>query len=161
MNLFLPIHQKLIDDLNHGEVEFLIIGGYSVIFYGYKRSTGDVDIWLKPTNGNKSKLISAFRENGISEASLSNIEVLDFEKHLSFSLWEEPQSVDFLTRINLVQFDEAFSRKIIAEWEGVKFPFIHLDDLVFSKINTGRPKDVADVDELQRINKLKQNLKSK
>ena len=157
MNLFLPIHQKLISDLIDSGVQFLIIGGYSVIFYGYKRSTGDVDIWLKPSNENKSKLITVLRNNGLSEQSLGYINEFDFEKHVSFSIWNEPNSVDFLTRIDLVEFDDAYSRKVLAEWEGVKFPFIHLDDLVLSKFNTGRTKDLADIDELQRINKLKKS----
>ncbi len=58
MNLFIEKHQELIKLLISNNVEFIIIGGYSVIFHGYKRTTGDIDIWLNPTNENKKKLIS-------------------------------------------------------------------------------------------------------
>ena len=53
MNLFIDIHQQWIKSLLAAKVEFIIIGGYSVIFHGYKRTTGDIDIWLKPDNANK------------------------------------------------------------------------------------------------------------
>ena len=55
MNLFIDIHQQWIKNLIAANVDFIIIGGYSVIFHGYKRTTGDVDIWLKPENANKEK----------------------------------------------------------------------------------------------------------
>ena len=57
MNLFIDIHQQWIKNLISANVDFIIIGGYSVIFHGYKRTTGDIDIWLKPDNSNKEKLL--------------------------------------------------------------------------------------------------------
>lgn len=55
MNLFIELHQQLIKELLEAKVDFIVSGGYSVIYYGYKRTTGDVDIWLKPDNDNKRK----------------------------------------------------------------------------------------------------------
>lgn len=72
-----------------------------------------------------------------------------------FSVWEEPEKIDFITRINLVKFEEADKRKIIAEIDDLKIPFLHLDDLVHSKFNTGRTKDKADIEQLQKIQKNK------
>jgi len=57
MNLFEYTHQQLIKKLLEARVEFIIIGGYSVIFHGYQRTTGDIDIWLKPDNTNKERLL--------------------------------------------------------------------------------------------------------
>ena len=31
---------------NQNKVEFIIAGGYAVIFHGYGRTTGDLDIWV-------------------------------------------------------------------------------------------------------------------
>ena len=61
MNLFIEEHQELIKNLLQAHVDFIIIGGYSVIFYGYRRATGDIDIWLKPDNENKRKVISVLK----------------------------------------------------------------------------------------------------
>lgn len=48
MNIFLEEHRKFLFLLIKHHVEFILIGGYAVIIYGYERGTGDMDIWLKP-----------------------------------------------------------------------------------------------------------------
>lgn len=44
MNIFVEEHQELIRLLSKFEVDFLLIGGYAVIYYGYRRNTGDLDL---------------------------------------------------------------------------------------------------------------------
>lgn len=153
MNLFIDSHLKLLEALLQEQVEFLIIGGYAVIFYGYQRTTGDVDIWLKPDNENKEKVIQALKSEEISKESLEAVRKMDFTKHLMFSLGEAPEKVDFLTRINQVSFEEAIEKRVITKVNGLQIPFIHLSHLVLSKFNTGRAQDKADMEELQRINR--------
>jgi predicted nucleotidyltransferase len=159
MNLFIDKHVGLLKNLIDAKVDFIIIGGYSVIFYGYMRTTGDLDIWLKPDNSNKEKLITALAKTGLDEDFLEQVSKSDFTKHQAFSIWKEPERVDFLTIINLVSFDDAAKGKIIAETGGLKVPFIPLEQLVLSKINTGRLKDKADIEELQKIQEAKHNSK--
>lgn len=155
MNLFIEIQQDVIKKLLGARVDFIIIGGYSVIFHGYHRTTGDVDIWLRPGNDNKQKLLSALRELGCDEDEIRQVAETDFTRHAAFSMGEKPEKIDFLTRISQVEYDEADKRKIIAMIDGLPIPFLHLDDLVLSKINTGRPQDKADIDILQKIRNAK------
>lgn len=35
------------------QLRYMCIGGYAVNYYGYHRTTEDMDIWIAPTNGNK------------------------------------------------------------------------------------------------------------
>ena len=157
MNLFIEKHQDLLKELLLRNVDFIVIGGYSVIFHGYARSTGDVDLWLKPDNINKLKLLDVLKQMDFDEEDIQHIAELDFTKYIVFSMWDEPEKVDFLTRISMIEFEQADQRKIIAAIDGIKVPFLHLNDLVLSKFNTGRLKDKADVEELQRIQKEKEN----
>ncbi|MBB6270824.1 putative nucleotidyltransferase [Pedobacter cryoconitis] len=157
MNLFIEKHQILLKELLLKKVDFIVIGGYSVIFHGYARSTGDVDLWLRPDNINKLKLLDVLQQMNFDEEDILHIAELDFQKHIVFSMWDEPEKVDFLTRISMVEFEQANQRKIIADIDGIKIPFLHLNDLVLSKFNTGRLKDKADVEELQKIQKGKEN----
>lgn len=154
MNLFVDKHIELIKALLKCNVDFIIIGGYSVIFHGYKRTTGDVDIWIKPDNPTKEKLLLALKEIRIDSHSINEIGKLDFTGYVAFCIWEEPERADFITRINLVKYEDADKNKIIGDMDGVKIPFLHLNDLVLSKMNTGRGKDSADIEELQKIKKL-------
>ncbi len=159
MNLFIDRHLELLKNLINVKVDFIIIGGYSVIFYGYMRTTGDLDIWLKPDNTNKEKLITALAKTGFGKEFLQHVSSSDFTKHLAFSIWNEPERVDFLTIINLVSFEEAANGKVIAETGGLKVPFIPLEQLILSKINTGRLKDKVDIEKLQKIQEAKRNSK--
>jgi predicted nucleotidyltransferase len=151
MNLFIDSHQELLNQLLNGKVNFIVIGGYSVIYHGYKRTTGDVDIWLKPDNQNRDRLIRVLELMEFDTSSLFAIAEQDFRRHLVFSIGEAPEKVDFLTRISSVEYEAADAEKIVAEVDGLKIPFLHLNHLVLSKFNTGRAKDKADIEELQKI----------
>lgn len=153
MNIFIEKHQQLLKELLDAKVEFILIGGYAVIYYGYRRTTGDMDLWLKPTNENKSKLLPVLRNQGFQEEGIKYIESFDFTKHKAFHFWEEPQRVDCITRISGIEYDEANKQKEIVNIEDLKVPFINYKHLILSKIATGRPKDAADIEELQRVNK--------
>jgi predicted nucleotidyltransferase len=151
MNLFIDSHQELLRRLLDGNVKFIIIGGYSVIFHGYKRTTGDVDIWIQPDNGNRDQLLKVLARMDFDTKDLLAISQQDFTRHLVFSIGEAPEKVDFLTQISSVQYHEADSEKVIADVDGLKIPFLHLNHLVLSKFNTGRAKDRADIEELQKL----------
>jgi len=155
MNIFIEKHQEFIKLLTSAKVDFILIGGYAVIYYGYKRTTGDMDVWLKPDNANKNKLIPVLRELGFNNKGISHIEALDFTKHTAFHFWKEPERIDCLTHISGVSFEEADMQKVITDVEGISVPFIHYNHLILSKITTDRLKDKADIEELQKIQKLK------
>ncbi|MBL7829639.1 MAG: hypothetical protein JNK41_01325, partial [Saprospiraceae bacterium] len=49
--------------------------------------------------------------------------------------------------------------KVLAQLDGLEIPYIHFNDLVLMKMNTGRLKDKSDVEELQKIRNLGKHLK--
>ncbi|CAD5256044.1 MULTISPECIES: nucleotidyltransferase [unclassified Imperialibacter] len=157
MNLFVESHQKLLIQLTKAEVDFIIIGGYSVIFHGYARTTGDIDIWLKPDNANKARLLQALRSCGIEEDSLEELNEIDFAQTVFFKIGEVPERIDFLTKINLVDYETANKEKVLANLGKITIPFLHLNHLILSKLNTGRPQDQADIEMLQKIQKNKKS----
>ena len=161
MNIFLEEHAEILSLLLGHQVEFMLIGGYAVIVYGYRRTTGDMDIWLNPTNENKYKFHLALQVAGFEKEGLDQLLALDFTKHLVFSIGEEPRKIDFITRINAVEYADADKHKNVIEIENLKVPVIHLNDLVLSKLNTDRQQDKADVEELQKIQNNKTNFHQK
>jgi predicted nucleotidyltransferase len=150
VNIFLEEHQIILSHLITNHVDFLLIGGYAVIFHGYARSTGDMDIWVRPTNENKQSLGNALEDYGYDFQDLKGLYEMDFTKHMAFSIGEEPEKMEFINYINLVSFEEADQNKILYDFEGLNIPFINLRELILSKMNTGRKKDEADVEELQK-----------
>ena len=48
--------------LNSQQVEYLLIGGYAVGYYGYPRATADIDIWIATNPPNARKVADVIRE---------------------------------------------------------------------------------------------------
>jgi predicted nucleotidyltransferase len=156
MNIFFDEHLEIIKILVNTNVDFMLIGGYAVIYHGYRRTTGDMDLWLAPDNENKERFVSALLMAGFGEEDVANIRERDFTKHLVFTIDIEPEKIDFLTLISGVNYVTAKNNAVTGDIDGLKFPVINLNELILSKITSNRPKDKADIDELQKINKKRQ-----
>ena len=57
--------------LTRNKVEYLIVGGYAVGYYGYPRPTGDMDIWVAHSRENAERLVTALNEFGFASPELS------------------------------------------------------------------------------------------
>ena len=64
-NIFNDDFRDFIATLNDAGVEYLLVGGYAVIIHGYRRTTGDQDIWINPTPQNYKQLVMACNEFGL------------------------------------------------------------------------------------------------
>lgn len=160
MNLFDTYTKTVLLKLNEFGVKYIVIGGYAVNYYGFRRTTGDIDLWIKPENGNnKEKLLAALGELGIPVTSIERLKKMDFTKPQMFVDGKEPFKIDFLTNISRVKFDEAWEQKNVTTMDGVKINFLHLNHLIVSKIATGRPQDKIDIEELQKIQAIKNKKK--
>lgn len=154
MYIFHTAHQEILSALLLEKVEFLLIGGYAVNYHGYIRATGDMDVWLKPDNETKARVIKALGHTGVDSGDLKQLdETFDFTQVVVFHLGDDPERIDFLTKVPGVVFEEAYSRKEVLRVKEIEVPVLHLDDLILSKLIAGRPQDKADVDMLQKINR--------
>lgn len=151
MNILQENHQQILAALNKHKVVYMLVGGYAVIYYGYGRTTGDLDLWIEPSNTNKLLLLNALEDLEFEEVDIDILSQQDFTKAQVFSIGEEPFRTDFLTKVNLVSFDEAIKKSIRGTINEITVPVIHLDHLLLSKFNTGRIKDQADIEALQKI----------
>lgn len=61
-NIFNSDFRDFISALNNNTVDYILVGGYSVILHGYLRTTGDLDIWVNKKKKNYAKLVKAFEE---------------------------------------------------------------------------------------------------
>lgn len=155
MNLFLKEHQNILFLLLKHRVEFIIIGGYAVIYHGYERTTSDLDLWLKPDNQNRNKFINALAEHGVVNDHLEMIKTMDFTKPQVLHIGEKPNKIDFLTHIQGLKFVETEKKKELLVLDNRQIPVLHYDHLIITKMVTGRPQDKADIDKLKKIQQYK------
>jgi len=157
MDFLYKTHKELLILLVEHKVDFMLIGGYSVIYYGYNRGTGDLDLWLMPNNQNKIKLLKALRIFGIKPLDLNKLEKIDFTDTNMFFIGEVPEKIDFLTNVQNVVWDEAIKNVRYLPFKNIRVSVVGYNDLILMKIASDRLKDKADVEELQKIRKFRKS----
>jgi predicted nucleotidyltransferase len=135
--------------LNSKRVEYLLIGGYAVNYYGYARTTADMDIWVAISPRNAAKLVKVLREFGFDLPELRAELFLSEEKIIR--LGEPPLRIELLTSISGVSFDECFAQRKKAFLDGLRVPIISLKDLKRNKTASGRLKDLDDIEHLKDL----------
>jgi predicted nucleotidyltransferase len=136
--------RELLQLFNSNHVEYLLIGGYAVNYYGYARSTGDMDIWVRRSPENAVNISRALQAFGFSDAYP---ELFTLPDQL-IRIGVPPLRVEILTSISGVQFDECYENRERVEIDGTELPLIQLEDLKRNKRATGRLKDLADLEQL-------------
>jgi hypothetical protein len=132
--------------LNARGVEFLVIGGHAVAFYGYPRATADLDVWIAVTPTNALRVVEALTDFGFRVPEL-NAEMF-LRKDRIIRMGVAPNRIEIQTGIDGVVFFDCYPRRVTAELDGLPVGFISLDDLKTNKAASGRHKDLADLDHL-------------
>src|SRR5437870_12185357 len=68
-----PDFKEFLRLLNSSEVEYLVIGGYAVNYYGYARATADLDIWISTAPENAERAASVVGEVGFAQAEAAAV----------------------------------------------------------------------------------------
>ena len=59
-----------------------------------------------------------------------------------------PRRIDLLTQPSGVDFEDCYPSRLEVIIDGTSVPFIGLEDLKINKKASGRPRDLADIDDL-------------
>ena len=147
--------QRFIELANKHEVRLLMVGGGAVNFHGYQRHSADVDFWVDIEAHNLEKLKSAIHELGYAFDDFPD-EVKRAEQNISIKI-SPIQEIELITRFNPGKtFNEAYENAEISmlyDLEIAKYRVLNFEDLINSKIRSGRPKDQLDILELKRLRK--------
>jgi predicted nucleotidyltransferase len=148
LNIFNDDFREFIQALGSYNVDYLLIGGYSVILYGYHRTTGDMDIWVRKTALNYDKLTQAMNSFGLPASMIGSQRFLNAAEYDVFTFGRPPVAIDIVTEINGVDFEVAFNNKEIVEVDGLQVNLISKTDLIITKTAVGRYKDLDDLENL-------------
>lgn len=136
------------------DVKMIMVGGGAVNFHGYQRHSADVDFWIDFSLENLNKLLNVFNEMGyeINEFPES---VKRAEQNISIKFSPYDLNLELITKFSVNKtFEEAFKDAelvIIDTNKVLKWKVLSYDDLITSKIKSGRPKDLLDIMELKKI----------
>ena len=132
-------HEKLLSAFQKSEVNYLVVGGHAVNIYGYIRATADLDIWIDKTEDNLQRIKQAFTSLGYNEPDCIKA-IAEVKKDKNIALFDDNNNkIDIIQLYSTrLSFEDAFRRKNNIISNGTTIFVIGFDDLINTKIISGR-----------------------
>ncbi len=136
--------EEIRDSFNAHGVRYLFIGKSGAILLGFPDTTQDADIYPEKNAANGRAIVAALRELTFE---ISDEHAREIEHGKDFvQLKCGPYDVDLVFAPDGIErFEDAWQRHIDVDG----FPVCHLDDIIASKVASGRPKDLESLPRLR------------
>jgi hypothetical protein len=135
-----PDFKELIALLNKHKARYLVVGGCAVARHAQPRATKDLDILVQTTPKNAGAVYAALAK--------------DFDgKGTWYTMGVPSAAIDILSEIQGVSFSAAWKNRVtmvIDHETGLTAHFISRGHLIANKLAAGRPRDLADVNEIHK-----------
>ena len=154
----------IVEALNRAGARYLLVGGLAVAAHGVLRFTADVDLVLDPDPAASGRAIAALKRLGYRPrapvafeefADSSARERWSREKGMTvFSVWSSEHPATEIDLFLEAPFDfdrcHASARKFEVE-PGLEATFVGRSELIDMKRKAGRPHDIQDASDLERL----------
>ena len=140
----------VVASLNAARARFLVVGAYAMAAHGVPRATGDLDVWVEPTEENGPRVFEALARFGAPLQALG-ITLRDLlAPGVVCQIGLPPRRIDITTVIDGVEFTEAWEERLEGSLGPVRLSYIGREALIRNKEAAGRAKDLADLELLRR-----------
>lgn len=146
--MFPPNFRDMLHALSAEGAEYLLVGGYAIGLHGFNRATADIDLWVRRTPENAARVMRALIAFGAPLMDLNETDLMT--PRTVFQIGVPPERIDILTSISGVEFDEAWPHRMTCVLDGIEVAVLGRVALVQNKKSSGRPKDLIDLDWLER-----------
>ncbi len=143
--------------LNKNKVDYLLLGGWAVGIYGAPRATADLDIFITVEDENLNKLLKALYEFGAPEVSKEKFQDIG----RVFRMGRSPIRIEILNQASGINFQNCYQKRKVVNIDGIDISIISQSDLLKNKAASGRPKDIADLKNLEGVIKQQSALNKK
>ena len=142
--------RDVLAELLSARARFLVVGAHALAVHGIPRATGDLDVWIDPRADNVLHVWTALVRFGAPVEALG-VSVQDLAKPgMVVQIGIPPRRIDILTSVTGLMFEDAWTSRSTHRVDDLEVPFIGRAALIENKQATGRPKDLADIDALER-----------
>jgi hypothetical protein len=136
--------EEIRDAFARHRARYLFIGKSGAILLGFPDTTQDADLFVEKSPENGQAIAKALKDLGFELTEGEIAQVLQGKDFIQ--LKNGPFDLDLVFAPDGIErFSEAWARRI--EVEG--FPVCHIDDIIASKVATGRRKDRESLPRLQ------------
>lgn len=165
MAIFVP----LFHELNKASLRYVVVGGLATVLHGYARLTVDIDLMVDLTSEEAKKVISTLTILGfvpqlpLDPSSFANVQTRQQwhkEKKMQVLSMVDPQNplriVDLFVE-NVIPFEDLWKRSQVIRIDGTSIRVASLGDLIHLKRLAGRPQDIIDIEQLEKIHQLRED----
>lgn len=128
--------------LNASGARYMIIGGFAIMYAGYGRTTGDVDLLFDTDLENEAKVYRCLES--LPDKAVLQLQPGEVGKYTVVRVADEIV-VDLMKSASGIEFAEAVKDVVIRDVQGLPIPFASPRLLWRMKKNTHREKDAADL----------------
>ena len=150
-NIFNPDFREFLLALNKNAVRYVLVGGYSVIYHGFPRTTGDLDIFVDISKNNYNSLVKAFEDFQMPLFDMTEDSFLCQSNINVYTFGRPPVCIEILKEISGFKFEEIYRNSIQVIFEDIPMRIIQLQDLIRNKKISGRAKDLNDLENLSEL----------
>lgn len=166
-------YERVLQELAHQKIQYLVVGGFAVNLHGYDRVTGDLDIILLMTDSNVKKFITVaeqFKLKPRIPVVLSDFAVPKLRKNWikeknmkAFALYNPRNDAEHVDIIidHPVDFKKAYKERALIKSGDINISLISITDLIKMKKAAGRERDKLDIKALTFIKGLKHDQEKK
>ena len=138
--------KELLELLNGRGAEYVIVGAHALAFHGVPRYTGDMDLYVRPTATNATRVMGALADFGFGSLGLSEKDFSSADRVIQ--LGYPPVRIDLVTSLSGVSWEEVSANVVDGEYGDVPVKYIGRAEFVKNKRAIGRKKDLADLEAL-------------
>jgi predicted nucleotidyltransferase len=163
------LYEEIFREFQKQKVKYVLVGGIAVNLLGGMRSTADLDILVEMSDDNLGKIVEILTSQGYRvKQPVDPMKISDTRtrqdwikkrhmKAFNFCKEGELKEVDIVIE-SPVSFEEAKKSALRIKVDDLTLPVISMDNLIKMKKKTGRTIDDLDIEELNKIKKLKGSL---
>ncbi|MFH7004798.1 hypothetical protein [Flavobacterium bizetiae] len=127
-------HIQIIEDLSLHSINYLVIGGWAILFNGFKRLPNDLDIWIE----NEKENIEKLQNSGI----ISNTVI---EDDFYIKIRKNNCKIELISQMNGLLFKESFDNKKTIVISNNNVNYLNIKDIITNKKLLKRKKDLIDL----------------
>jgi predicted nucleotidyltransferase len=153
----------LLRQLHISQVDFVVIGGLAMIAQGSDYMTKDLDICYSRSERNLAAIATAFAplhpyRRGAPPGLPFQVDAPTLKAGLNFTLVTDLGDVDLLGEVRGVGwYDQVLAQSEARTIAGLTIRVLSLDGLIAAKKAAGRAKDKLQLEELERLKKLRES----
>ena len=141
-----PDFKELLALFNEHKIDYIVVGAYALAFHGAPRFTGDIDLYVCPTEDNATRIITALALFGFGSLGLKPQDFQEPDQVVQLGV--PPVRIDLITSITGVSWDQAHAGKVPGKYGDVDVYYLGREQYAQNKRATGRKKDLADLEAL-------------